>query len=365
MSKRAVAQPTGPDAAERLCAEVQIRELRRHVDYQTKEFTVEVLVQKYLEGKDEDENEIFIPAYQRKFVWGAERRSKFVESVILELPIPYIFIAALPRDISEDEGRAEVVDGSQRIRTLAAFLQDEFKLVGLEKLTALNGFRFADLEVSRQRKIKRQSIRVIELSDKADEQIRRDIFERINTGSDELRDMEKRKGIYTGPFYDFIKSCALRTEFVEVCPISHAKQRREEAEELVLRYFAYCDTYLSFKHDVRKFLDGYLKSHQAAFPIDRMDEEFTNMLLFVKRHFPFGFRKSRDSTSVARVRFEALACGITLAQRIDPHLTVAPELVEGLLGSSEFKEHVASDASNSLPRLRGRIEYVRDTLLGR
>lgn len=345
-------------------AETQIRELKQTVDYQTKEFTIEVMVQKFVDGADEDENEIFIPAYQRAFVWNQRRMSKFIESVILELPIPYIFLATLPKDIAEDEGRAEIVDGSQRVRTLAAFLQDQLVLVGLEKLSKLNGFRFSDLELSRQRKLKRQGIRVIELSDKADEQIRRDIFERINTGSDELKDMEKRKGIFTGPFYDFIRDCASSADFRSVCPISHVKQRREEAEELVLRYFAYCDSYLQFKHDVRPFLDQFLRKHQNEFPKERMKSEFDNMVAFAKKHLPHGFRRTENAKSVARVRFEALACGITLAQRSEPALDATKQTIAALLDSPEFQKHVESDASNSLPRLKGRIEFVRDHLLG-
>ncbi len=363
MKKTKASKAKEISAEDRLEAESQIRALKHDVDYQTKEFTIEVMVQKYMEGRDEDENEIFVPAYQRAFVWAHERKSKFIESIILELPIPYIFIATLPKDISEDEGRAEIVDGSQRIRTLAAFLHDEFELKGLEKLRSLNGFRFSNLEISRQRKIKRQGIRVIELSDKANESIRRDIFERINTGSDELRDMEKRKGIYTGPFYDFIRECAARDDFRTVCPISHVKQRREEAEELVLRYFAYCDRYLEFQHDVRKFLDKYLQDHQTDFPKHRMQSEFDQMIAFASKHLPFGFRKAKDSASVARVRFEALACGITLAQRIKPDLNPPSSVTAELLDSPDFKAHVVSDASNSLPRLKGRIEYVRDSLL--
>jgi hypothetical protein len=347
-----------------ISAEQQIRSLRHTIDYQTKDFTLEVLVQKYLDGKDEDENEVFVPTYQRAFVWNEERKSKFIESIILELPIPYIFIATLPKEIADDEGRAEIVDGSQRVRTLAAYLSDHFALSGLEKLEQLNGFKFSDLEISRQRKIKRQSIRVIELSDKANESIRRDIFERINTGSDELKDMEKRKGIYTGPFYDFIRECAAREDFKKVCPISHLKQRREEAEELVLRYFAYCDTYLTFQHDVRKFLDKYLKEHQNNFPRQEMEQQFDSMIKFATKHLPLGFRKNKGASSVPRVRFEALACGITLAQRIQPEIAPASGSIESWIESQEFENHVASDASNSLPRLKGRVEYVRNQLLG-
>jgi hypothetical protein len=352
------------DAELRVKAETQIRALQREVDYQTKEFTVELLVDKYLKGLEDDENEIFIPTYQRQFVWNQHRQSKFIESVMLGLPIPYIFIANLPKEIGEDEGRAEIVDGSQRIRTLCSFVRNDLQLVDLEKLSLLNGFKFQNLEISRQRKFNRQPIRVIELSDKADEQIRRDIFERINTGSDELRDMEKRKGIYTGPFYDFIKQCAAREDFREVCPVSYVKQRREEAEELVLRYFAYSDEYLNFRHDVGKFLNKYLEKNQKTFDKVRLTTQFNQMIEFAKANLPFGFKKSASSSSVPRVRFEALACGITLALRVNPGIAPNMDGTMNWIDSPDFGKLVSSDASNSLPRLKARIEFVRDRFLG-
>jgi hypothetical protein len=348
----------------RLAAETQIREEQTEVDYQTKEFTVELLVQKYLEGMDSDENEIFIPDYQREFVWSKPRQSKFIESVMLGLPIPYIFIASLKKSPDEDEGRAEIVDGSQRIRTLSDFLKNQLKLIELQKLDKLNGFKFSDLDLSRQRKFKRQPIRVIELSEKANEEVRRDLFERINTGSDELRDMEKRKGIFTGLFYDFIKECANSPEFRAVCPVSHAKRKREEAEELVLRYFAYTDSYHEFKHSVREFLNAYFKKQHSSFDKSNMQREFKNMVQFVKRYFPYGFCKNKASKSVPRVRFEAIAVGVTLAQRETKKLTGDKSKISQWLESPEFKKLVTSDASNSLPRLKARVEFVRNKLMG-
>ena len=72
---------------QKLAAEEQIRDEQRVVDYDTKEYTVELIVSKYQEGRDEDENELFIPEYQRDFVWPEKRQSKFIESVLLGLPI--------------------------------------------------------------------------------------------------------------------------------------------------------------------------------------------------------------------------------------------------------------------------------------
>lgn len=348
---------------EKLVAEEQIREERKVVDYDTKEYTVELIVSKYREGKGEDENELFIPEYQRDFVWDEKRQSKFIESVMLDLPIPYIFTAALHKEISEDEGRIEIVDGSQRIRTLDAFLNDELELKGLEKLTTLNGFKFCDLDISRQRKFKRRPIRVIELSDKADDQIRRDIFERINTGSDELSPMEKRKGIFEGPFYDFITECAANPLFEKLTPISAVRRKREEAAEMVLRYFAYADRYERFQKSVTDFLNDFIKEKRSSFDNEKMQKEFLLMLDFVDKYFPYGFRKSEKNYSVPRVRYEALAVGVTHALRERPDLV--PGNVKQWLESDDFKTHTVSDASNSRPKVVARIEFVREHLLGR
>lgn len=74
-------------------AEAEIRDKQKTVDFETKEYPIEILVQKYLEGIEEDANELFIPDYQREMAWEDDRQSKFIESVILGLPIPYIFVA--------------------------------------------------------------------------------------------------------------------------------------------------------------------------------------------------------------------------------------------------------------------------------
>jgi len=138
---------------------------------------------------------------------------------------------------------------------------------------------------------------------------------------------------------------------------------RRENEELVLRFFAYSDRYLKFKHDVERFLAEFLKTHQHAFDQARMKGEFHEMLQFVKRWFPHGFAKTARATSTPRVRFEAIAVGVNLALREQP--TLSPSPVSSWIDSEKFERHTTTHATNSAPRLRGRIEFVRDRLLGR
>jgi len=74
-------------------AEAEIRDKQKPIDYDTKEYPVELLIQKYTDGLDDDTNELFIPDYQRELVWDNTMQSKFIESVLLGLPLPYIFVA--------------------------------------------------------------------------------------------------------------------------------------------------------------------------------------------------------------------------------------------------------------------------------
>ncbi|WP_373723456.1 DUF262 domain-containing protein [Bacteroides heparinolyticus] len=139
-------------------SEEQIYELRKSVRYDIRELILENIVDKYEKGmnytEDDEEqdtssfyNVLFIPEYQRDFTWDTLRQSKFIESIILGLPIPLIFVA------ENKDSAWEIVDGSQRIRTIYSFIKNKLVLDGLEKFDTLNGFCFSDLDKSRQGKI--------------------------------------------------------------------------------------------------------------------------------------------------------------------------------------------------------------------
>jgi uncharacterized protein DUF262 len=145
-------------------AETQIASNIRDVRYIVREYPVEVVAQKYLKGRKNNTNEIYVPDYQRELVWSDRNQSRFIESILIGLPIPYLFVADVTdKDDPENTGRVEIIDGVQRIRTLARFLTNDLLLSDLERLNKLNGFRFADLHPSRQRRFKRATLRLIEI----------------------------------------------------------------------------------------------------------------------------------------------------------------------------------------------------------
>lgn len=341
-------------------AEVQIVELQKIVDYEIKEYTIELLVQKYKEGLQNETNDIFIPKYQRKFIWDEPKQSLFIESLLLGLPIPYMFTADSP----ENEGRSEIVDGSQRLRTLMSFLDNTLVLTKLEKLTKIEGFRFCDLPLSRQRRFKKKTIRLIELTEKANWEVRKDIFARINKTPSLLSDMEIRRGLYEGTFIEFIGECAQNVKLRLLCPISTKRSDREEYAEIVLRFFALSDRYQKFEHLVNKFLNEFSVDMSKGFNASQMAEDFENMLDFVAAHFPYGFKKTENHASTPRVRFEAISVGVSLALKQNPKLVPVIPVIEWL-ESPEFLQHVTSDAANNRNKVLGRIEFVRDKLLSK
>jgi hypothetical protein len=341
----------------------QIEELQKITDYEIKEWPIGVLVEKFTNGRDSDESEIFIPDYQRDMVWTAKQQSRFIESILIKLPVPFIFAA----DVGEGdrEGSLEIIDGSQRIRTLDNFLSNKLQLVGLKKLTCAIGMRFSDLSKPRQMRFSRTTVRVIELTEKADEDARREMFDRLNSGGTPLSHMEIRRGVVDGPFMTFISECAANEQFKLLVTLSERTAKRKEYEELVLRYFAYLNNYHGFQKSVVNFLNQYLKSKNDNFldtDKEAMLKEFLSMLSFVSQHFPNGFKRAGYKT-VPRIRFEAIAVGVSLALRENPHLK--PVDVNQWLDSKDFIKHTRSDASNSRPKLINRINYVRDNLLGK
>ncbi|MCQ2301219.1 MAG: DUF262 domain-containing protein [Bacteroidales bacterium] len=365
-------------------AEMQIYEQRKTVRYDIRELTIEIIVNKYVKGLDYSPDlekqeasqyysSLWVPDYQRDFTWDEERQSRFIESVLLGLPIPLIFVA------ENKDSVWEIVDGSQRIRTLHAFLNDNLRLSHLEKLNTLNGFKFSNLDPSRRGKFNDLPIRMIVLTEEATDEVKKDMFERINRGSDLLKPMEKRKGIYPGYFNDFIyKRCAKNETFIELTPIDKWLQKRQELEELLLRYFALIHVYQTFpeKKGIARVLDEFLDNQNKLFDkmeaderetrLDEIYKDFCSVLDFVKKYSVYGFR-NRHNPQTKRTVFEAIAVGVHLALKENPRLVISKEKMNTILQSEKFAtlvlDHVANKWAYSPERVKERIEYVRDSLL--
>ncbi|WP_447881410.1 DUF262 domain-containing protein [Serratia fonticola] len=367
--------------------EEQIYNKRRDVKYDMRDLTVEYLTDKYKAGvtysevDDEDRNSIrvnrnvlYIPEYQREFTWDDKRSSKLIESILLGLPIPFIFVA------ENKDGAWEIVDGSQRIRCLDMFVSGELKLSGLQSLTHANGLRINDFDSSRIGKLLDTALRVIVLSEETTEDVKKDMFERINRGSDLLKAMEKRKGIYTGEFtkfiYNYVKS---NDKFNSLLKIDKWQDNRQEREELLLRFFA-----LSEENNYKKgvsgsisdFLDRFLEKKNSELislspserkeTLDKYESKINKVVDFVDDYFPYGFRH-RDTPQTKRSVFEAISVGVNAAIEsgcIDYSLINKDMLANALISSDLHKYTHSANQSHKKEKLSGRVDYIENKLRG-
>jgi uncharacterized protein DUF262 len=191
------------------------------------------------------------PDYQRLFRWSEGQRSRFIESLILEMPVPPLFM------IEEEDGRYQLIDGLQRISSYlhlrggleAPHLQsapvrmgDKLRLVDCDIVKELNGLTFDDLPASMQIRLKRAFINVWVIRKGTDPHFKYHMFKRPNTGGEELSEQQVRNcaiRMLSNEFSDFIVAQS-KYEHFETCTDALTEARMLSAidQELVLRFFA-------------------------------------------------------------------------------------------------------------------------------
>jgi hypothetical protein len=177
------------------------------------------------------EGDIFLnPEYQRSYNWDDTRASLLVESILLNVPIPVIYVA------EDKEGRWDVVDGLQRLNSLARFANNEFKLKGLEVLSDLNKQRYHELNPKAQRIFRNGIIRIILIFRESHPDIKYEIFMRLNRGAVTLTEQELRNCLYRGEFNNLLLKLRQKGSVLKLFRRKAVHKRMGDAE-LILRYF--------------------------------------------------------------------------------------------------------------------------------
>ena len=352
-----------PSEDMRSAAEAAIRSLELSVRFIVTDYSVEFLTDKVRA------NEYYVPEYQREMVWDEFVQSRFIESVLIGLPIPFVFLW------QDDDGRMEIVDGSQRMRTLRKFTDNELILANLELLPEANGFSFQDLSDARQRKFNARTLRGIVLENATTTATRTEMFARINTGGRSANDAEIRRGSLPGDFTDLVIACAQYDSFVQLTPISQRLVNAREREELVVRFFTFLEEYDVRNRDLprwrdrpREYIFEFVETANERAQtnpdyIKRLKNEFERMLDFVNAAFPNGFLKTPTGKQVPRARYEAIAVGSGLALRERAELRDLPIEVVDWTDDEEFRRVTTSDAANVRSKVVGRLEFVMRRLL--
>lgn len=208
-----------------------------------------------LYGKHKRNKLIVQPDFQRQYVWDRTKASRLIESALLGIPIPVVYIS------EEPDNREYVIDGQQRLTSFFSFLdgkfpdESEFKLVGLNVFRELNGQNYGALSAEQQDAVRYFKVRTITFKKESDQDLRFEIFERLNTGSVSLNDQELRNCIYRGPFNRLLRELSVDPDFTFILGLKGPDKRMKDIE-LVLRFAAfYHATYLNYKPPMRKFLN--------------------------------------------------------------------------------------------------------------
>ncbi|WP_236198288.1 DUF262 domain-containing protein [Pseudomonas putida] len=304
------------------------------------------------------------PEYQRHFVWSKERQSQLIESILLGIPVPSLFMA------TNKDSTWEVIDGLQRLTTIVNFIgkQEVIDLIskdckpliltGLEKLDTLNNLAFEEVPKAIQLMFMTRPIRVTVLNDKSDFGLRFDLFERLNTGGVILHPQEIRNCVYLGQFNDFIKECANFEPFKGCLKLGSNAEKNGNIEELVLKFFAYYEQRDNFVHSVKGFLNDYMAKKSDSFKNKKhLKNLFEQTFTVLENNLPDGIVRSNRKNTTPLILFEAISVGV--ADAINAGLPVHPAKLQALLNDKALAT-LTTGATNSRKKLTERIKYVKD-----
>lgn len=207
------------------------------------------------------------PKFQRRDAWSNKAKSKFIESLILGLPIPQIILA----EKNKQRGKYIVIDGKQRLLTIRRFFSlgddDEFKplkLSGLKILTELNGKTYKNIKDSSDffealDSLENQSIRTVVLKNWPNEEFLFTVFLRLNTGSIKLSPQELRQALHPGPFIDFADEFSIESEQIKTMLNLSKPDYRMRDVEMVIRFFTYKYFLKEYNGNLKKAFDNTVK----------------------------------------------------------------------------------------------------------
>lgn len=210
-----------------------------------------------LYGKHKRAKLVVQPDFQRQFVWDTSKASRLIESALLSIPIPVIYLS------EEPDNKEYVIDGQQRLTSFFSFLDgkfpdgSEFKLTGLKVFKELNGKKYETLPYEHlQDAIRYFKLRTITFKKDSYKDLKFEIFERLNTGSVALNDQELRNCIYRGPYNGLLRELSQDPDFTCLLGLKKPDKRMKDIE-LVLRFAAfYHATYLNYKPPMKNFLNA-------------------------------------------------------------------------------------------------------------
>jgi hypothetical protein len=354
----------------------EVTKHRTEISTDTYTMTWRELVSQFRDG-----DLIINPDYQRLFRWDIDQQTQYIESVLLAIPSPPLFLA------KNDDGRAEVIDGLQRVSTVLKFFagddkdnekpaddeQDELgqnditrptRLTGGRLVPSLAGFTAATLPETLVRTIRYARITVMLLEKESTPKARYEVFRRLNRLGSQLSDQEIRNctaRLLGKDFPDALKKLAETETIRDVLALSDEAERRMGVEESLLRLLAVYYSEKQLKHQVREFLDDFMEF--AAAGKFKLTEEVSARIVktfeLIHQAIPDGKAFKLGNQGFSTNLFEVVAVGV-----FHNVATLTPETLKAkfatLLGGPDLKPLVGS-GSNTRKKMQGRIALGKST----
>ncbi|NEP83916.1 MAG: DUF262 domain-containing protein [Okeania sp. SIO3B3] len=265
-----------------------------------------------LKRKCEQNKIILDPEFQRNpNIWTLEQKSKFIESIILNFPLPHWYMKQTKK------GEYIVVDGLQRTSAIRDFIDNKFKLTGLKVLPQLNDSNFDDLKQlpgDYETRIEDKKISLYVIPYSAHPSILYEIFERVNTGGTQLQKQEIRNCIFSGQSTKLLKELSEKDYFKQAIDYGFSDKRMKD-RELILHYLAFkiCNDYRQdYQGDMNIFLEDAMQkiNEMSDKQIDELKQDFERVMtltydFFEKANFRLPTDKSRGKVNM--IMFESIS----------------------------------------------------------
>jgi hypothetical protein len=318
---------------------LQNKAKERTVKTQSIEYDLETLVKKIQKGIIKLD-----PDYQRRHRWDEPTSSRLMESLILNIPIPIIYLSYdIDVDTNEEGARYSVIDGQQRLTAILRFFEGTYPLQNLDILEDLEGCFYKDLPPFLLRRLEERTIKCLRIDSTLDPQVKYDIFERLNSGAVKLESHELRNAIHRGPFNDLCKKLAKDSDFRKLIqipdedPENNSKVKKMEDAELVLRFFSLInDNYKNYKKSKDKQFKDFLSDNlqvKNALPAEELktlSDVFMGTIQLIRKNFgdlAFAKYKFENGEFIKQSNFNAAvydALSIAIVSEVNqqkPHIT--------------------------------------------
>jgi len=211
------------------------------------------------------------PKYQRRKRWTSKKESDLIESFILNIPVPPIYLA------EDSYGTYSVIDGKQRITAIHSFLSGELKLENVEKFKEIDGFYFEDLPINIKNALKiRPYLRVVTLLKQSDNNLKYEVFLRLNKAGVPLNPQEIRNVAFRGDFNNLLIEISEYENFKKIFKSKeNSKIYREMTDvQFILRFFTVKNSWKDFPGNMDVAMDTFMKKHYQS--DEQQIEKFKN-----------------------------------------------------------------------------------------